>query len=894
MDIYLQLLVLGLVTGSVYALSAAGIILAYRASAVVNFAHGAIGTLGGYLMWTFAQRWGWPTPAGLTAAVAATGVVGLLAYLLVVRPLSRTSTLNGVVGTLAVHLVVQQVILIVFGSELQVPPSFLPDGVLSAGRIAVGVDQVVIVATAIGLTTALWAGYRWTRFGLATSAVAENPRALEALGHRPGLVRAANWTVAGAVTGAAGVVLAPTLQLSPGYFTTILIPTLAAAMLGRMRSFPLALAGGLTLGVLQAECARLLPYYGISDAIPFVVIVVLLAVRGSTVPRRDEVGERLPRVTRGFVRGRRLASAVAVVATAIPIVPDLRVLDGITLTVALATIFLSQVVVTGYAGQISLVQFPVAGIGAMAAGWLAANAHLSFPAVLLTGAAAGAAAGALSALPAIRVRGVSLAIATLALGVALNAVVLTNPGLSGGLAGTESGHPSVFGWKVTALSHPRRYAIVAGVCLLVLALLVTRLRHGRLGRRMLAVRANERAAYALGIDVAGTKVTAFALAGLVAGVGGVLVSFRNPVMTYREFDAWTSATSLVHPMIGGIGYPLGGVLGALGARGGTITSVADLWLMDVAVYLTLVVGVLVVIQLVAQPNGIAGILAGRSRAAGDRPPRRRPASARPPAAAPRRRPAAPATRDGTPATRDGAALRVERAVVSYGGVRALDGVSFEVAPGELLAVIGPNGSGKTSLLDALTGFCEMSGRVTLDGRDVSGAAPHRRARQGMVRSFQSADLFDDLTVGENLRCARESTGRGADDQRLTGIVDALDLRALLDAEPASLGYGTRRLVGLARALCAGPRLLLLDEPASGLSTVERREVADLLRTVAHRWGTSVILVEHDVDLVARVADRIVALDAGRTIAVGPPATVLADPAVRDAYLGAGGLAGVRG
>jgi branched-chain amino acid transport system ATP-binding protein len=241
------------------------------------------------------------------------------------------------------------------------------------------------------------------------------------------------------------------------------------------------------------------------------------------------------------------------------------------------------------------------------------------------------------------------------------------------------------------------------------------------------------------------------------------------------------------------------------------------------------------------------------------------------------------------------ALRTAGLTVRYGGVQALTSVDLAVATGSLVGLIGPNGAGKTTFIDAATGFARSTGRVLLDGADVSSLPPHRRARQGLGRTWQAADLFDDLSVRENLRVAAVRPSiRGATAELLRGreaSVDAIEralaqvgIEELVDRTVDELTQGQRKLVGVARALASGPRILCLDEPAAGLDTDESRDLGQRLRRVVDA-GTAMLLVDHDMGLVLSVCDLVYVLDFGRVIACGSPAQVRADPVVVEAYLG---------
>lgn len=248
-------------------------------------------------------------------------------------------------------------------------------------------------------------------------------------------------------------------------------------------------------------------------------------------------------------------------------------------------------------------------------------------------------------------------------------------------------------------------------------------------------------------------------------------------------------------------------------------------------------------------------------------------------------------------TADGALLTVTGLTVRYGGVVAVDNVSLAVPAGKIVGLIGPNGAGKTTLVDALTGFTRYTGTVSFRGRSLDGLPPHRRVRRGLARTFQAGGIFDDLTVEENILIGeRSATGwLGTLRTVLTGVterpraatrrlIETLNLGELLDTEVSELSEGHRKLVSVAQALASRPDLVLFDEPAAGLDSHESQWLGARLRAVRDT-GVTVLLVDHDMDLVLSVCDEIVVLDFGSTIAAGSPADVLADERVVAAYLG---------
>ena len=562
--------------------------------------------------------------------------------------------------------------------------------------------------------------------------------------------------------------------------------------------------------------------------------------------------------------------------------------DAFITTLGMGIIVASVVVVSGYAGQLSLCQLALAGFGAWTAARSANSFDLGFVPAILIGVAAAVAVGVVVALPAIRTRGVTLAVATLALALVFSALIFQNPSMTGGFEGIVVDSHRIAGVDLDPLAHPQRYAGLLLVALIVVSLLVANLRRGATGRRMIAVRSNERAASALGIGVIGVKLYAFAVGSGIAAIGGILLAFRQPNVQFLTFDVFGSILLVEYAVLGGLGWISGAAAGATAAPGGVGSHLLTNVLPDldnVAAWLAIASGGGVIHLLRQAPDGMGSIVwRATNRLRRPRRPEREGATV-------------PSDRDA-PSAPMGLALELEDVTVRFGGITAVDDVSFVASPGQVVGLIGPNGAGKTTLLDVITGFTRpSSGRVLLGDTDISSWSPEKRARAGIARSWQALELFDELTVRENLLVAEEARTRRRYVRDLlwprrsvlspsaVALVDDLGLRSVLDERPRSLPHGVAKLVGIARAIIATPGIVLLDEPAAGLDHNETRELADVIRRIADRHETTVVVIEHDMNLILNTCDRIVVLDFGRKIGDGVPEEIRNDEAVVRAYLG---------
>ncbi|HET6509952.1 MAG TPA: ATP-binding cassette domain-containing protein [Baekduia sp.] len=884
---------LGAGTGALYSLAAFGVVLTYRASNVVNFASGAVGMIGTFVFWELREQSSWPAvPAALVGVLVAT-FLGWAINAALMRPLRDASNLTRLVATLATLVFIQGAAKLHYPIEkTYVVRDFLPTKAVNLLGVSVGSDRLILIGAAAAITAATWAFYKYTRFGLATSAIAENRPALATLGWAPERIASINWAVGGALAGLAGILLSPIVGLSVDNATNLIVPALAAAVIGNLRSFPLTLLGGMLIGVSQTEATRYVDVAGIATAVPFVAIILVVVLRGRRLPLRSEASERLPRVTAGQINVKVLAAFAVIMYVLIQFVFSDPWVSAMTVSLVTAVLLLSIVLVTGYAGQVSLAQWAIAGLGALVMAKLVV-AGLPFWAAILLGTLAGIPIGVVVGLPALRARGISLAIATLGLGVCVDALLLRGSSWTGGEAGLPIGFLNVFGLDLSPGLYPKRFALFVLVLLIVVGVMLANLRRGTSGRRMVAMRANERAAASLGIAVQGTKLMAFSYAACIAALGGILTIVQFPTALFNDFGPFDSIQFVSQAVIGGVGYLAGPGIGASGQDGGIVSRILADISPGAEKYGPVIFAGLTLVALLRAPSGLLQVMIDDGRALGrklgivraSREDRRR---ARVPEIV---------VDEGAGRAPD-TTLRVEGLTVKYGSVTAVEDIGFTLRSGEVLGIIGPNGAGKTTLIDAITGFTAASADVlSLDGEDLRALSVRQRSRNGVGRSFQSLELFEDMSVAENLLVAGDTGGWGNWVRDLAAprtaaftpgaafAIREFSLQDTLHELPSELSYGRRRLLAIVRTIAMGPRVILLDEPAAGLDQQEREELAVVIRRLADEWNMAVLLIEHDVQLVASVSDRMLALDFGREVILDTPDAVRSHPAVVRSYLG---------
>jgi len=883
----IQFALLGLGIGAAFALASQGLILIKRGSGVLNFSQGALAAVGAYTYYRLHAN-GVPAVAAFALALLLPAFIGVAMHVFLMRPLRNASPLSRLIATLGVMSLIQQVMDLWFGATTQIVSSILPSGTVTIGSSSISEDRLLNAAVALAITAALYLVYRYSRFGLTTLAVAENELVAEVSGHSANVVAAVNWGLGGALAGLAGVLIAPISGLDVDNLVLLIVPALAAGLVGSFESFPITLVAALVMGIAESEMVKYIATPGWGQSVPFIAVIIVMAVRGKALPVKDYITDRLPSLGTGAIR-LRYAVPVIVGAGVLMWTTPLSWTGAFTTTFIGGILCLSLVILTGIAGQLSLAQLGFAGVAAYAASRGPIGAHWPFLAALAVGVVAAVAAGLVVAVPALRTRGVNLAIATFGAGFAIENVLFDNYNYTG----YPEVNPSLFGWSINPDDFPKRYALVCLVLLVVVALIVANVRAGRAGRRLTAMRGNERAAAALGVSVYGAKLYAFGLSAAIAGLGGVLLAFSSTYVSFTQFDVFSSITLLLLVVIGSVGFVSGGLIGGLNVAGGLTTFIVSEIISSGSVIqdVTIAFDVMLLLTLVLYPNGVASLNIELLHARQEKRSASRPRSTETPLGAPVSDPNV--EHRVTPME-----LVVRDIHVSFGGIHALNGVSISVSPGEVVGVMGPNGAGKTTLIDVITGFLKPdSGSIEIDGKRIEGLSASRRSRRGMGRSFQSLELFDELSVRENIAAASDRRDFGAyfsglvvrEKVELTetarAAVAMLQLQGEMDRTPRELAYGQRRLVAIARAIATEPSILLLDEPAAGLNESETEELGHLIRRLADEWGLGIVLVEHDVALMMTVCDRLIAVDFGQTIAEGTPAQIRSDPRVIASYLG---------
>ncbi|OHV33211.1 MULTISPECIES: ABC transporter permease subunit [Pseudofrankia] len=905
----LSAVVLGMLSGLTFGLLAVGLVLIYRTSRIINFAHGQMGAFGVAVLSLLTHKYHVPYYVALIPGLAAGGLAAGATELVVIRRLRNTTPVMSIVATLGVGAFLTEVASVVDSSAFSGVTLPSPPGmpVINLGDLRIDEAYTAMLILGPATVAALTLFLRYSRFGLAIRCSSANPESARLAGISTQNMSSLSWVMAGVLSALTALLVIPAsgFSSSTDFGPPLLLRALTAGVIARMYSLPIAFGAGVLIGVVQQVVLFNYPNSdGLPDLVFYVLILVVLLSQRSARGRAEEKGSwasvaswkplparvaRLPEV-RGFRWG--LTGIGLVVALLLPLLVSNASAVSLSTVIAYAIVGVSVGIGTGLSGQLSLGQFAVAGVGAVVSFHL--DSSVPFPLALIIAALGGAAISLAIGIPALRLKGLMLTVTTLGFALMANGWGLEQNWALGG--GTRPERPAVFG---KALDTGRSYYYVALAAFLIVLLIAWNVRRLAFGRALLAVRDNESNARAFTVRVTRLKIQGFALAGFIAGFGGAIYGHLLSSVDASTFSVQASIDTVAMTVIGGVGLLIGPLIGAF-----YVIGLPRFLPLDAAGIAATDLGWLILILYL--PGGIAqGLEPLRTRyvrwAAArhgldidtEKPILSESARAGRLAVVvePRQAPARPHT----------ALLDVRGLRKSFGGIAAVRDVSLSVHQGEVVGLIGPNGAGKTTTFELISGFTRPNqGQVHFNGDDVSSLSPERRGRLGLIRSFQDAALFPTLTVAETVRLAFEPRLAtsfslsvlglpGTEKEkarRASDLVDIMGLGSYRAKQIQELSTGTRRITELACMIALAPTLLLLDEPSSGVAQRETEALGVLLRRLKDELDLTMLVIEHDIPLIMGMADRVVVMDVGTVIADGSPDEVQADPLVIDAYLGA--------
>jgi ABC-type branched-subunit amino acid transport system ATPase component/branched-subunit amino acid ABC-type transport system permease component len=965
-DKFLSLTLSGLVTGAIYSILASGLVLTYTTSGIFNFAHGAVAFATAYLYYQLNTGLGIPiVPALIISVFLFAPLLGLLLDRILLRRLAQAPVYARIVGTIgllvALPNLVQWLVIAVGNDALNLGLKGNAD--LSSGLPVPGVgptpphqynvlsgvvldtNQIAVFAVAAIAAMVLWLVIRHSRAGLEMRAVVDRETLAGLRGVNAARTSALAWVMTMILAGLGGVLIAPLFQLQDTLITFVVLGSLAAVVLGSFRSIPIAFVGGLLLGMVQNLFAgyadQILPTWlnrlsGLQSSVPYMLVILLLLVLGRDRSRRaGTVAEERPRPDHreGMPWWRRqlpwAVFTVLLVGFSLDWVhvswlqADSYDQTVIAQSIVMGIIFLSFVVVTGMGGMVSLAQATFVTAGGFAAGWalnrdwgldipgIASHGQLNFLWVLVIGALAAAALGALFAWPISRLGGVALALGTLALAFFCYFVPFGIDAIGKGQLGWNIRAPTLsvpgLNWvhdmliegdqpKID-LSSLQDQILVFLVLFGIITLMIHALQRSTSGRAILAVRSSEVAAEASGVRANRTKIMMFTLGAAIAGFGGVLLGVFSFSFSNTTAHPYTGLFWLALAVTFGIRRPGGALLAgfALAAGPAVFHWIADLLgggtasALVASIYFVPILSGIGAIQLAQEPDGILALV-GQQRLAKKRERERQARIAAAEAAvhdgevpeheqlhADADIPAAP-TYDG--GGLQGATLAMEDIVAGYGDAEVLHGVSLRLDEGKVVALLGANGAGKSTLCSVASGLVEATlGTVLLLGRDITRLSSYERARNGLLLVPEARGIFPGLTVEENISVLlRDPKLR----QKAYERFPILDQRRKQDA--GLLSGGEQQMLSLAPALADPPKVLIADEPTLGLAPLAAEAVMRAIMELRDA-GTAVLLVEEHAQNALKAADTLAFMELGRIVWVGPREEADMD-LLASAYLGA--------
>jgi branched-chain amino acid transport system permease protein len=882
----LGVVVLGLVLGSLEALTAMGLVLIYRANRIINFAQVELGGLAGVIALLGVIAFHLPYFVAVVLGLMAAIVTGAAIDLVVVKRFDEAPRLILTVATIGL-------LQILGGAELGLPSLFKKLKPLSTfhGPLKMtfgigpvlfhGDDVIALCVVPVVLAALVWFLYR-SDIGIAIRAAADSGERATLLGIPVRRLSTITWMVAGGLSGLGLILAAPIKGPNLGVIggPPLLLAPLAAAVIGRMEKLGVAIGAALGIGVFEQIVFWNYPRSAVVDVALFAAILVALLLQRKSSSRGDDgdLGRfaaihevrPIPAAVAALREVRIAKIAIPAVAAALllalPWMVNASTTILLTYMVMYGIIAVSLVVLAGWAGQISLGQFAFVGLGAAVTGSLLVHQNADLFVALSLSACAGAAAALLVGIPALRIRGLFLAATTLAFAVPVSTFVL-NSGYFPSLDPRSVSPPLLL--KRFDLSDTRNLYYFAFVALCGALLLTANLRRSRAGRAILSVRDNEAAAAAHAVDPTRTKLFAFAFSGALAGFAGGIFVVASRGISFSGYNPILSVEAFTAVVVGGLGSIPGALLGAayihavqdfLGSTGELLASGAGL------LFLLMVV-----------PGGLGEILYNLR----DRLIKRlvvRKGIELPDLAAAG---SADVTEPVPRVAADAEGLVSCRGIdAGYGGLQVLFGIDMDLAEFEPSSLLGTNGAGKSTLLRVLSGVLPVTaGQVVYDGQDITKWGPAERLRAGIVMVPGGRGVFPSLTVAENLRMAGWLRRKDKADLA-TGLEEVFRLFPVLrdraDQTASSLSGGEQQMLTLAQALLCRPRLLMIDELSIGLAPTIVSQLVDVVADLRKR-DVTLLVVEQSLNVAARLADRAVFLEKGRVRFTGSMKRLMSRP-----------------
>lgn len=914
MNEFLPFIVIGISVGSVYGLAGTGLVLQYKTSGIFNFAYGALATVSVFVFYWLHVQNGWPWPLTAFVCVFVLGpVMGILLELLARRLATVDHTLQ-IASTVGLVLWVVALGTIWLGDVTESFPPFLPTSTVELGGVNVQWQQIIVAIVALVSTGALFLFLRSTRLGTAMRGVVDDPELLSVMGESPVRVRRWAWIVGSSFAALSGLLIAPSLPVQALILTLLVVQAFGAAAIGYFSNLPLTYVGGLLIGIAGALATKYVVdvswLIGLPSGLPFIVLFVALLVtpRSKLAPRRFITPRTIPPSWHAPTRMRLLAGVLFL--GVLCMVPSWV---GTNLTVyssalVLVILVLSLGLLTRLSRQVSLCQYAFAAIGASSMAHFTTDHGFPWLVALLLAGLVAVPVGAIIAIPAIRLSGVFLALATLGFGILLEQMVYTQDFMFGPTAeGLKAARPSFDLGPFHAGTDTGIYFVILAV-VVVVSVGVAVLSETRLGKLLRAMGDSPLALETAGLNVNVTRVIVFCISAFIAAISGALTASLFTFAIGSNFPSFSSLTLVALVVVIVWGEPWYAFIAS------AVIVLVPLYVTwgNIGLYITAFFGLGAVVMPVFRDKIPGTPIAVRrfiDRLGGRRTPPGAVATSTATAistatATATTATALPGAGAAPPAATTESATRgleVQHLTVRYGGAVAVDDASLRAPCGAITGLIGPNGAGKTTTFNVCSGLLKpTSGRVRLHDHDVTRSSPAARARRGLGRTFQRVQLFESLSVRTNIELARECAIAGGNPVRQIiprrhdaeavreATREAIELTGVgpyVDAPVKSLSTGQRRLVELARVLTGPFDMILLDEPSSGLDHAETEQFGTILRHVVDVRGLGILLVEHDMSLVQQVCDRVYVLDFGRMLFEGTAAEMISSEVVRAAYLG---------